>query len=142
MKELYTQNPLVDSGLMNLSRGAAKHAGRTAAAGFEGSRLRDGQYGGLGCFADGGFPMFESGAGDNEAATVAEIGDFMLAEHIVDGFLADTQAFRDLGDCDCRMLFAIHGGNLRRHERDWLCKAASRFVAKPAEDERICSRPI
>src|SRR5580704_2827436 len=114
MRELYTQFPLVDSVLMNLSRRHRKMQMAVAAAAFG----LDGLPFGLDrcALADGRLPPLERGAGDDETAAVSQIGNFMPTKHVVNGFLADSHARRDLGDCNCRVqsVFAIHGGDLRR----------------------------
>src|ERR1700722_3204578 len=90
MRELYTQFPLVDSGLMNLSRCHRKMQTAVAAAAFglDGLRL------GLDrcALADCRLPPLERGAGDDETAPVSQIGNFVFTKHVVNRFLADSHA--------------------------------------------------
>jgi len=61
---------------------------------------------------DGRFPFFVCGPRNDKTTAMTDVGDLVLLEHIVNGFLAHIEPVRDPGYGDRRVLlgFAGHGG--------------------------------
>ena len=54
---------------------------------FCGARLNGG---GMDVFTDCAFPAFIGGAGNNEAVPMADVGNLVATQHLVDRFFADS----------------------------------------------------